>query len=647
MRLILALTLAAKALLKELTMKAKPQNSVTQEAYQIGDLALIPLDQLVRSPLNVRKTRGTGIEELAALILAQNVLENLLVYKEIKKGRSTGKYAVAAGDRRHQALMLLASRKQILPEHGVPCLLVSEDRAIEVSLAENCHEPMHPADEFEAFQAMIENGRSVEETAAIFGVLPIVVQRRLKLAKVSPKMLALYREGEIGLDQLMALAITDEHAAQERAWDSLPSYSRNAQALRRVLTDTEIDASTDPLAIYVGLDAYEKAGGGVRRDLFNDEGGGYLEDALLLESLALAKLQSEAVAIKDEGWAWLDVRTRCDSSEFFSFGRARRVRREPTAAEKKKLEALNKAQDKINEDMENFEGDDDEYNAFEARNDALGEQLEELEDQLLHYAPETLASCGAVVTLDYHGRVDVRRGLIRPEDKSKVRGPDNGERNEEKPRPVHSERLTRQLTAQRTVALQAVLSTRADVALVVLTHKLVSQVFGGAFFGSVAQISVQEPDLLREASDMEKSLAWLSLLAQREAWVVRLPLDDEQGLFQWLLEQPQDDVLALLAFCTACTVNTVQSDDRPKPAMSSMAQALGLDMADWWTPTRDSYLAHVPKARLVEIVSEAVSTEAAKPIAAMKKEEAIKAASECLEGKRWLPNVLRLLDTPA
>ena len=72
---------------------------------------------------------------------------------------------------------------------------------------------MHPADEFAAFAKLIAQGKSVEDVAAAFGVTPLVVKRRMKLATVSPQLMALYREGEIGLDCLMVLASVDEHQA--------------------------------------------------------------------------------------------------------------------------------------------------------------------------------------------------------------------------------------------------------------------------------------------------------------------------------------------------------------------------------------------------------------------------------------------------
>jgi ParB family transcriptional regulator, chromosome partitioning protein len=52
---------------------------------------------------------------------------------------------------------------------------------------------MHPADHFEAFADLVAEGRPIEAIAADFGLTPLVVQRRLKPANVSPHLLADYR----------------------------------------------------------------------------------------------------------------------------------------------------------------------------------------------------------------------------------------------------------------------------------------------------------------------------------------------------------------------------------------------------------------------------------------------------------------------
>src|SRR6185437_13544799 len=161
--------------------------------------------------------------------------------------------------RRWRALRLLIDQGRITPYFPVPCLTVSYERAVQISLAENSgRESMHPADEFEAFRQLIDAGQSIEDVAARFGVTPLVVERRLKLANMSAKFIALYREGEITLEHLMAFAVTDDHDRQEQAWESLKVFDRTPIVIRRALTDDEVSLS-EPIARYVGIKAYEKA----------------------------------------------------------------------------------------------------------------------------------------------------------------------------------------------------------------------------------------------------------------------------------------------------------------------------------------------------------------------------------------------------
>lgn len=255
-------------------------------------LILVPLSRLVSRPTgrNVRKTPRMSIPELAASIQRVGLLQNLIVTATADGER----YEVVAGGRRLAALKLLAKKRRISKEWDVPCLLVADGTARTASLTENVQrEAMHPADQFEAFAALVAEGRPIEDIAADFSVTPLVVQRRLKLANVSPRLLADYRAEAVSLDQLMALAITDDHAAQEAAFYDAPTWQRSPHNLRDRLTEREIDARRHPLVRFVGLDAYEAAGGGTRRDLFAEAGSGvYLTDATLLERLAQDKLAS-------------------------------------------------------------------------------------------------------------------------------------------------------------------------------------------------------------------------------------------------------------------------------------------------------------------------------------------------------------------
>jgi len=218
-------------------MNARTYTAATPEiTVPAHNLIIVPLSSLRPSKRNVRKTAGASITALAASIARVGLLQNLTV---ILAGDGEH-HDVVAGDRRLAALKLLAKQRRIAKDHPVQCLLVPDASARTASLTENVlREAMHPADQFEAFAALIAEGRPIEDIAADFGVTPLVVQRRLKLANVSPRLMVDYRADAVTLDQLTALAITDDHAAQEAAFYDAPDWQRSPSALRERLTERE------------------------------------------------------------------------------------------------------------------------------------------------------------------------------------------------------------------------------------------------------------------------------------------------------------------------------------------------------------------------------------------------------------------------
>jgi ParB family transcriptional regulator, chromosome partitioning protein len=604
----------------------------------------IGVRHLSLSPLNVRKTAAdSGIEQLADLINAEGVLQNLDVYESPQgEGKKKTTHAVVAGGRRWRALQLLLKQKRIKPDFAVPCLIVSHERAVQISLTENSgRQPMHPADEFEAFRLLVDSGQSVEDVAARFSVTPLVVQRRLKLANVCPPFIALYREGEITLEHLMALAVTDDHARQQQAWASLKEYEREPYTLRRILTEREISARA-PVARFVGLKAYEKAGGMVRRDLFTEDDDCFLVDADLLNRLAAEKLAKHADKIKAEGHAWIDVTPHFDYADRAALGRVQSISRDPTEEEQRQLDLIRRTRLRIHSETAKAEEDEERLADLANQNDELDAEEELLDEQRLISDPDQLAVSGAVVTIDSQGKLRIERGLLKSEDAKRfVRLPPTDREGAPPPARVHSATLIRRLTAHRTLALQAILAERPNLALVVLTHRLVLRTFfaRGRSEYSALQIDATDAELRQHAADMEGCKAFAALEDRRKGLQAALPTEVET-LFDWLLQQSQSTLWEFFSFCVAITLNTVQSDESPHAA-AGLAHAAGLDMRDWWSPTADAYLAQVPRTRILEVVAQALTPEAAAPLVKMKKVPLAQAAERLIVGTRWLPELLR------
>ncbi|HDS1653840.1 TPA: ParB N-terminal domain-containing protein [Stenotrophomonas maltophilia] len=638
--------------------------NVLQAADPSKHMILVPLSRLVLRPTgrNVRKTPRMSIPELAASIQRVGLLQNLIVIPAADGEH----YEVVAGGRRLAALKLLAKKHRIAKDWQVPCLQVADGTARTASLTENVQrEAMHPADQFEAFAALVAEGRPIEDIAADFSVTPLVVQRRLKLANVSPRLMADYRADAVTLDQLMALSITDDHAAQERAFYDAPLWQRSPSALREHLTEREIDAYRHPLVRFVGLDAYEQAGGGVRRDLFaEDDAGVYLSDAALLERLAQDKLAGIAAEVKAEGWAWADATPGMTHADLHAFQRAPRERRAPNKREAQRIEKLQEKMRAIGEavDAAMDAEDEEKADALQEEGEALGEQLQALEEGLRGYGANVKAAAGAIVTIDRNGEVVIHRGLLREAEAKALRtleklrqgfsdpdaaNDDEGEEDEAPKTAAISDRLAQRLSAHRTAALQIEVARHPQVALAALVHGMVQTLLQGRYYGHDLPLGVRltvQDRLEGMAPDWPDSPAAVALRELQQAWGGKLP-DDSAELFAALLAMEQGELVKLLAVCVASTVDVVTPRATVQQPGAELVQAVGLDMAAWWRPTAEGYFKHVPKAAILQAVGELVP-ESVNRLAKLKKADIASEAERLVNGKGWMPAIFKTADAP-
>jgi ParB family chromosome partitioning protein len=603
------------------------------------NIELIPLSKLIACPTNVRRTgRNDGIAELAASIKAHGLLQNL----QVRAGKG-GKFEVVAGQRRLAALKLLAKAKDLPKSAEIPCHICEGEEATEISLAENIMRlPMHPADQYEAFKAVADQGKSPEEIAVRFGCSAAIVRQRLKLGNVSPKLIDAYREEEIELEQLMALAISDDHATQEKLWFELDGWNRHPSNIRRLLTQAHVDAR-DPRAQFVGIEAYVAAGGYVLRDLFDDGHEGYLTDPVLLNILVTRKLEGEAEAIRAEGWKWVDIMPEIDHEALREFGRIYPERLSTSEKEQAEIDRLTAEYEALLDEH----GEDPPEEVAEQM-EGLSERIDALSEGTERWKPEDIALCGAIVGIGHGGQIVVMRGLQRPEDapaEGTPSRPKAGAVAKPKREDGLSDRLVEDLTAHRTAALRAILAGNADVALAAVVHALILPLFYPHRGEGCLDLDLKSEGLERSATGFEDSAAARSLAERHEVWKRTLPQRAE-GLWDWLLAQDTAMRLDLMAYCAGCSVNAVKKKQERAEAgrfvhADQLATALDLDMAQWWQPTGATYLSRVPKAKVLEAVAEGVTKGAAENLAKLKKEALVTHAEERLAGTGWLPAVLR------
>jgi ParB family chromosome partitioning protein len=480
----------------------------------------------------------------------------------------------------------------------------------------------------------------VADIAARFGVTETAVQRRLKLARVSPKLLDAFRRGEMTLQHVMAFTVSDDHATQERVWSSLRDWQKDDPSIiRDCLSEHEITAS-DRRVKFVTLKAYEKAGGAVRRDLFsNDDDGVFILDETLLEDLVARKLERVAKAVRKEGWLWVEIRASFDHEEWSGCERFH-AKPSPLPPDlQSEMEALNAEAEALSEIEEPSEDQ-------QARLDAVNERLDELDNREDVWSHETLAIAGAIVSLGHDGRPDIHRGFVKPEDMPEETSAgevaeDGAASPAEGGASTLSSALIEILTAHRSAALSAALLDHPEAALALLVERLALPVFyNGRHQDGMLQIAPRVASLHR----VEGSAAFAAIEAAHEHWRSRLPADRE-ALLTWCFMQSVSTLQGLLTFCVAQTVNAVllKGEHSTCPRMEqakAVAGLLNLDMAAWFTPTSANYFGRASKATIIGNLEE-IKGAAAPAWKAMKKTELASLAEREAARARWIPPMLR------
>ncbi|EIG61274.1 ParB/RepB/Spo0J family partition protein [Bradyrhizobium sp. WSM1253] len=653
----------------------------------------IPFNKLVLSQSNVRHVNaGISIEQLAESIAQRTLLQSLNVRAVVDaEGNETGMFEVPAGGRRYRALELLVKQKRMAKTQAVPCVVREGGIAEDDSLAENDERiGLHPLDQFRAFQTLSGAGLSDEDIAARHFVTPAVVKQRLRLASVSPKLHDLYADDGMTLEQLMAFSVTADHARQEQVWDNVSrsGYDEPYQ-IRRMLTENAVRAS-DRRVQFIGLDAYEQAGGGVLRDLFEHDDGGWLQDVALLDRLVTEKLKAEAEPIAAEGWKWISVAVE------FPYGHADGLRElegksvDLSPEEQATIDALNAEQARLESDYQDADELPDEV---EQRLGEIETALAAFEDRPMIYDPAEIVRAGVFVCIDSEGRLSVDRGYVRPEDDLSAHDPDVGqgadtqsiegtaagtsvqrrviavaggatdteEDDEDATKPL-PDRLITELTAHRTLALRDALAENPAIAFQAVLHNFVLTAFYRfASSGSCLEIGLRTPTFPAQAPGLRESASAKAVEARHESWKARLP-DSENDLWNALTALDGGAQASLFAHCASFAVNAVyEPANRYNQGRVSahgvgsrlgqadvLARAIGLDMVQaGWKPTVDNYLGRVTKPRILEAVREARGESSAQLIDHLKKADMAKEAERLLDGSGWLPEPLRLVDPDA
>ncbi|WP_031556088.1 ParB/RepB/Spo0J family partition protein [Parvularcula oceani] len=592
------------------------------------DFTTHPLRSLVIAEENARAEAepDQGIDQLAALIEYEGLQQPLCGYR---KGKT--QVAVYDGRRRLLALKQLAKEDR-LPKgcrDGIPVRLGTKDQARQASLSAGLtHRGFHPAEEYRQFARLLEDGKTVPEIAKTYSVSEREVEKRLKLARLAPPVFEAFARDAITQEQAQAFALTDDHDRQLAVLEP-HGFEISAFAIRRALTEGEVPA-TDKRARFVGTDAYEAAGGKVRRDLFGEAGDSFADEALLTR-LAEQKLEAMAEEVRAEGWSWVLAMAEFDHALHQTCFRVHPERREPEGEAKAERERLT---DRLTALMGEDEGDPDdlteaqweEVETIEARIDAIDAAHKAFTDA-------NKARGGAVVYLKHNGEAEVMRGLVRREERPEAKP--------EKPSVPHS--AHRRCTEIATQALARELAANPAEADILLTAALAQSLYGA---GTPAGIALTLAGLT--PSEKAELPVNHDLAARQEHFAERVGVDFAETVASVaaLGEEERRDLraLALAAVLDVSENRSDAPDHRARETAGLIAERIGADLRRHWTPD-EAYFAKLSRPALAEVLREMGSRESG--LESVKKADLVPMAVRRAKASGWLPESVAFAQGPA
>lgn len=624
----------------------------------------IPLNKLIASPRNVRKHCDANADaELKASIAALGLLQNLIV-----RPAARGKFEVEAGERRRRAMVALVEDKALPKDHEVTCLVLDDEvgSSTEASLAENFHRlAMNPADEAQAFAALVEARASVEEVARRFGLTIRFVEGRLRLATLAPVVFAALAAGDITLDMAKAYGVTSDQEIQARVFAEVGSsyYSPSSDSIRRMVLSGTVRGN-DPRARLVGRGAYLAAGGRIERELFDDEDSEAWVDVALLETLATAKMEKTARALATEqGLAWVKPTLEPYTSRDLIEGLVR-LPAEPaplTEAELARLDALDASYDEHAAILEDENSAEEAIAAAEAAIEAIERETQGIRARPPVLPAEQKAEAGMVLTLSRDGTPvlqPVFYGSSAPkpgEGAEPVSDVDEDEPAGSRRAPL-SKRLVDELAMQRrdvlalhvasdpALALDLMVFTLADADTIDWRAQAATTLRGPLPAGPIVGFEAKVAAATQLLAELRTGLD--------ESWRAGESVSERFDRYRALSDEARSAWLGhVISRTLEASLNL--AGERQVAFHDHLGSLIGIDMAAWWRPTAANYFDRVSKATILDALLAVGGPDLASRFASVKKSDLAMSAERVFAGTyiaeievreralAWVPEVMR------
>jgi ParB family chromosome partitioning protein len=355
------------------------------------------------------------------------------------------------------------------------------------------------------------------------------------------------------------------------------------------------------------------------------------------------KLACLANDVKAEGWQWVTADPDADYAVFAEF-----VRMYPEQAKlsRKAQQQMDRLAARYDELAESMSHDED---------DSVSAQLQDIERQIEALQPaeiwpaHTLASCGAIITLDRDGDARVVRGLMKRADARKRHEAEEGASPDHPSAPSpYSAKLIEDLTSHKTAVIRAGLTAQPSIALAAVVHGLLVKLWYGVRDRSSCLEFSAKAGALHTTDDTSSLLQ--ALECARQHWAARLPADESE-VWHWCLTQSTETLLELLAYLAGATVDAVRHKGDPcdKPHLAhadALAQALRIDMTAWYAPTAEGFFSRISRKTILSVLDEAAGSHG-RALEKLGKRDLAERAAQLVQGTRWLPEPLRTGAVPA
>ena len=459
------------------------------------------------------------------------------------------------------------------------------------------------------------------------------------------------------------------------AWEQVAGqgYRPSAWQVKRLLTEERIPGAS-AVARFVGVEAYEAAGGKVLRDLFSndDDSAVWFDDPALLNNLAMENLR----VFKDEletRWKWAVAMVEVDWNTTARYGRIYPEPAERTPEEQAEIEKLEARQGVL------AELDDDAWTEELVREaETIEERLDEIEGGIearAVYRREDFGIAGCIATIGRDGTLQVIHGLVRPEDMPKepeaagntgarsgdgndgdghtaeagtgtdagrISGPAvSGPMNLPKDREAEARKeagvgigLADDLRSIRTALVKAKLAGDFEAAFDLMLFQLGRSVFTDGYRSHALDIAVREtadrPTMRMNDADFADWSPGEAMLEDRSGlsfdW---LTIEDDGESFAALRALSQAEKQALFAACVARTVKgQLAFEPQARPELEATVARLDIDFAKHVRPTADMLWSRIAKGRILDIARSVLSPAWASARSKNKKPDLAKAMEQ-------------------